>query len=98
MTPLITMPQPSGPITSPATGTDAALRDAAEALEVRFISEMLKSAGFGEARESFGGGAGEEGFSSFLRDLQAEQIVKAGGFGLAEQIFDSLKSREAGNG
>ncbi|MEL6169664.1 MAG: flagellar biosynthesis protein FlgJ [Pseudomonadota bacterium] len=69
---------------------------AAQQLEATFISEMLKSAGFGEPRESFGGGAGEAQFSSFLRDLHAEAVMEGGGFGLAESIFNALKERSNG--
>ena len=83
-----------GSATHAANASDAKLRKAAEKLEASFLAEMLKSAGYGEARESFGGGAGEEHFSSFLVEAQAEEMVRAGGIGLAEQIFASLKDRE----
>lgn len=62
----------------------------ARALEASFLSEMLAHAGFGAARESFGGGIGEEQFSSFLRDAEAKQMVARGGIGLAEQLFRSM--------
>ena len=39
-----------------AAPTDARLRETAKALEASFLAEMLKSAGFGTPRESFGGG------------------------------------------
>jgi Rod binding domain-containing protein len=74
-----------------ANGHD--LREAAEQLEVTFLSEMLKSAGFGKSRESFGGGVGEDQFGSFLRQAQAQEMVKSGGIGLAEKLFDALKLR-----
>ncbi|MFV2051306.1 rod-binding protein [Aliiroseovarius sp. YM-037] len=76
-----------------AAPTDARLRETAEALEASFLAEMLKSAGFGTPRESFGGGVGEEQFGSFLRQAQVEEMVKRGGIGLAESIFESLKER-----
>jgi peptidoglycan hydrolase FlgJ len=69
---------------------DIALRDVSRKLESSFIAEMLKSAGVGKTRDSFGGGAGEDGFSSFLVSAQADMIVESGGFGLAEQIYNSL--------
>ena len=47
------------PSSGPKPGTLRA-REAAEQLETAFVAEMLKSAGFGESRETFGGGAGEE--------------------------------------
>ena len=72
------------------TGPDP-LHKAAQELEASFIAEMLKSAGVGKSRDTFGGGAGEDGFASFLVSAQAEEIVKAGGFGLAEKIYQSLK-------
>ena len=72
---------------------DAKLRDAAQKMEATFLAEMLKSAGVGAPRETFGGGEGEEQFSSFLRDAQAEEMVKAGGIGLAEALFEAMKVR-----
>lgn len=75
----------------------ARLREVALDLEAAFLTEMLKHAGFGEARESFGGGIGEEQITSMLRDEHAQAITQQGGLGLAEQIFQSLVNRaEAG--
>lgn len=73
---------------------DAALRAAAQKLEATFLAEMLKSAGFGEGRKSFGGGAGEDQFSSFLVQAQAEEIVASGGLGLSEALFEALKEQQ----
>ena len=70
------------------------LRHAAEKMEAAFLSEMLKAAGVGKPSESFGGGAGEEHFASFLREARAEEMVRAGGIGLAETLFHALKERE----
>lgn len=70
------------------------LRTAAFQLEAAFLTEMLKSAGFGKARDSFGGGAGEDQFGSLLVRAQAEQMVKAGGIGLAESLFNALLETE----
>lgn len=83
--------QPAAPI-PPAAPPGMALRRAAEALEATFLAEMLKSAGFGAAREgAFGGGAGEAQFASFLVAEQARAMAEAGGIGLAESIFNALK-------
>lgn len=82
---------------SAAAMRDKELRDAAEALEAGFLSEMLKGAGLGKSRESYGGGTGEDQFSSFLRDAQAREMVKSGGIGLAESLYQALKEREDGN-
>ena len=84
----------STPPPQPAKASDAALRDAAQELEATFLAEMLKSAGLGQSREAFGGGAGEDQFSSFLVDEQAKAMVKAGGIGLAEALFNALKERQ----
>ncbi len=76
--------------------TDGELRAVADQLEAGFLAEMLKSAGFGQARDSFGGGAGEDQFSSFLVQAQAEKMVAAGGIGLSESLFHALKGRSHG--
>ena len=84
---------PQGPAVT-ATRRDTELRDAAVKLEASFLAEMLKAAGLGEASQSFGGGIGEDQFASFLREAQANAMAEAGGVGLAEAIFQSLKERE----
>lgn len=73
--------------------TDKKLYDAALKLEASFLSEMLKVAGFGAARDAFGGGIGEDQFGSFLRDAQAREMAASGGIGLAESLFEALKER-----
>lgn len=80
--------------TTPPEHRDAALRAAAQKLEATFLAEMLKSAGLGESRQTNGGGAGEDQFSSFLVQAQAEEMVAAGGVGLAEALFEALKERQ----
>lgn len=75
---------------------DAALFKAAQDLEATFLAEMLKSAGFGKTREFFGGGIGEDQFGSFLRQAQADEMVKIGGIGLAQSLFEALKERADG--
>jgi flagellar protein FlgJ len=76
---------------------DQALMEVAQKLEASFLAEMLKSAGFGAARDSFGGGAGEDQFGSFLRQAQADEMAKSGGIGLAESLFEALKERDDGS-
>jgi Rod binding domain-containing protein len=68
---------------------------AAQALESAFLAEMLKGAGLAEPPGSFGGGAGEAQFASFLREAYAGALVRAGGIGLAERLFEALR-RESG--
>lgn len=74
---------------------DQTLMQAAKKLEASFLAQMLKSAGMGQGRESYGGGAGEDQFASFLLDAQAEKIVESGGIGLAEALFEALKDRQS---
>ncbi|HHI71568.1 MAG TPA: chemotaxis protein chel [Rhodobacteraceae bacterium] len=83
---------PAGPIER-ETPRDAALMKAAKEMEASFLSEMLKSAGLGKPRESFGGGIGEEQFGSFLRQEQAKAMVEKGGIGLAESLFEAMKEQ-----
>jgi Rod binding domain-containing protein len=94
MTLITDLPPPRHAPTLPDyINTDEKLRDAAQKMEATFLAEMLKSAGVGTPRETFGGGAGEEHFASFLREAQAEEMVKAGGIGLAEALFEAMKVR-----
>ncbi|MDP2082507.1 MAG: rod-binding protein [Pseudotabrizicola sp.] len=72
------------------------LFEKAKEMEVLFLAEMLSHAGLGNPSQQFGGGIGEEQFSSFLRNAQARNMVEKGGLGLAQTIFASLvKSEEA---
>ena len=71
----------------------AALRDVAQELEASFLAEMLKHAGFGESRDSFGGGVGEEQFASLLRAEHARALVERGGIGLAQSLYTALVAR-----
>lgn len=67
------------------------LMKAACKMEASFLAEMFKHSGLGKTSETFGGGIGEEQFSSFLRELHAQEVAANGGIGLAECIFESLK-------
>lgn len=87
--PALSAPRPRGP----QRPEDVPIWEAAKRLEATFLSEMLKSAGYGEARESMGGGIGEEQFASFLRERQAQAMADAGGIGLAQSLFEALKAR-----
>ncbi|MFK7877853.1 MAG: rod-binding protein [Paracoccaceae bacterium] len=78
------------------TQNDQHLKDIAQKFEASFLSEMLKSAGFGSQKSSFGGGAGEDQFSSFLVQAQAEKMAQAGGVGIAEMVFEALKEQRDG--
>ena len=88
------LPAPRPPATLPDhMKMDDQLREAAIKLEATFLAEMLKSAGLGAPRDTFGGGQGEEQFSSFLREAQAEEMARSGGIGLAEALFEAMKTR-----
>lgn len=82
------LPSPNSPV------RDENLMAVARELESSFLAEMLKSAGVGKARTSFGGGAGEDHFSTFLVREYADATVQAGGIGLAESIYKSLVQKK----
>lgn len=69
---------------------DASARRVAEAFEATFLAEMLKETGINGAPEGWGGGAGEEAFSSFLTQEYARLLAERGGIGLAEHIFAAI--------
>ena len=82
-------------ISADRAARDAELRQAAQALEASFLAEMLQAAGLGATREGIGGGgAGEDHFASFLTQEQARVMVKGGGIGLSEAIFNALKEQQ----
>ncbi|MCG6882141.1 MAG: rod-binding protein [Silicimonas sp.] len=86
---------PLSPVSRPNFNTvDPVLKDLADKIESQFLAEMLKSAGLGDTRESFGGGVGEAQFSSFLTAEFAKAAVAAGGIGLSEAIYNSLVTRK----
>ena len=70
---------------------EARLRDAAVRLEAGFFKQMLSAA----RRRAWTEGRERIKFSSFLLDEQALRLAQAGGIGLAESIFESLKARDA---
>lgn len=83
------LPSVSTPL-APTAATNRPLHQVAEDLEATFLTEMLKPMGAGATRETFGGGAGEEQFSSFLVEQEAKAMAHKGGIGLAEAIYRSL--------
>lgn len=74
---------------------DSQLRAAAEEFEAAFLTEMLKNTGINSVSSDFGGGHGEEAFSTLLTQEYARILAESGGIGLAEQIFESLKQGSA---
>lgn len=83
------------PVLPPQGGVDP-LREAARKVEAGFLAEFLKASGFGKTSPAFGGGIGEDQFASFMRQAQADAMVRSGGVGLAESIYHSLKDRQHG--
>lgn len=96
MTPSNPIPPLSGVAKTAQPPSASTLREKSEQLEAAFLAEMLGHAGLGAARENFGGGIGEEQFASFLRQEQAAAIVKRGGIGLAESLFQALTAANHG--
>lgn len=100
ITPPAASPAPKRPLdgseTLKAKDPDTAARAAAEAFEASFIGEMLKESGINGVSASFGGGAGEEAFSSFLTQEYGKEVAKSGGLGLAEHVFEAIRRREPG--
>lgn len=80
--------------TGPMTTDTVRLRKVATELEASFLAEMLTAAGLGKSPDGFGGGAGEDQFSSFLVREQAQALAERGGIGLAETIFNALKEKQ----
>jgi peptidoglycan hydrolase FlgJ len=84
-----TKPQaPSGALTE--QNRTEALRKTAREFEAAFIGEMLAYAGFEKALSGDSGFGGET-FSRMLVDSYAQSIADAGGFGLADKIYNQLK-------
>ncbi|MFD0910587.1 rod-binding protein [Ruegeria arenilitoris] len=73
--------------------TEQRLKAAAVELEATFLAEMLKAAGLDKARQAFGGGAGEDQFTSFLLQEQARQLARSGGIGLSETLFNAMMEK-----
>lgn len=92
ITPIMGQSAPYRPDTPARHTSDALMRQAKE-LEIAFLSEMLDHAGLDQSSETFGGGAGEDQFSSFLREEQARLMVENGGIGLAESLFRAMGGR-----
>lgn len=70
------------------------LRQRAAQLESTFLSQMLAHAGLDSALAGMGGGDGAAQFASFLRDAQADALVRAGGIGLTEPLFRAMGNRD----
>lgn len=76
-----------------STTNDAALRHQAQKFEAAFLAEMLRHAGVARMPQAFNGGAGEQAFAGSLIQEYADRIAEGGGLGLADHIFNALKTR-----
>ena len=90
MRPPLLSPAADGPVARVAASSRSALEEAAHAFEAAFLAEMLRHSGLGDTPEAMGGGAGEAPFAGLLVDVQARDMVRAGGIGLAEYLVTAL--------
>ena len=82
------------PVAQTPHGLDKPLMIKARQLETQFLADMLAYGGLESSSTTFGGGIGEEHFSSFLREEQARLMVDRGGIGLAEIFYRALEQRD----
>ena len=83
---------------APVIDTAQALHKTAQDFEAAVLAELLRAAGAGQARAAFGGGIGEDQFSSFLLDAQAARMAASGGIGLAEIVLRGLLAQDGAGG
>lgn len=76
---------------------DARAWEAARDFEAQFVSTLFQSMFEGTGEENpFGGGPGEKMFQSLLVDQYGRETARAGGIGIADQIYrEILKLQEA---
>lgn len=71
--------------------TDTRAWATAQDFEAQFMSSMAQSMFEGiETDETFGGGPGEDTFRSMLVSEYGKEISKAGGIGIADQIYGEI--------
>lgn len=75
-----------------AAGNDA--RSQAEAFEASFLSTMFENMFTGVGEEGPLGNAGAGMWRSFLTEAYAKQVAKAGGVGLADQVYSTLLAHQ----
>lgn len=73
-------------ITPTTTGAKRDAQQISDGLEKAFLGEMLKYAGPKPMEGSFGGGIGEEQFSSMMTETYADALAKRLDLGLASRI------------
>lgn len=88
---------PGSSVSEAAAVKDKAMRAAANEFEAVFLAEMLSHTSLADTSESFGGGAGEDAFGSFMTREWANQLTESGGIGLSETIYQALLARSGGD-
>ena len=80
----------------PTTSVQTKARAAAEDFEAVFLNTMFQNMFTGISGEGPFGGDGASGvWRSFLTDEYAKSIAKAGGIGIADQVYRALIERQA---
>lgn len=75
----------------------ARIEETARDFEAMFITEMLRPMFEGiKVNEMFGGGKGEEIFSSMLLDEYGKNMASAGTLGIADQVKEQLIALQSG--
>lgn len=87
--------QPSLAKSRDLSADEARMLETARAFEASFLADVLENSGINAMPDSFGGGAGEDAFSSLLTREYGRLLAERGGVGLAEQVFELLKQRSA---
>jgi flagellar protein FlgJ len=97
-TPALLRPAPTAgthPALADGSRPPADIRQAAEAFEAQFLSQMLTHIFEQiEVDPMFGGGSAEEMYRSLLVEQYGRQIVKAGGLGIADAVQKQLLSMQ----
>lgn len=76
--------------------TPEAARAAAEEFESFFLAQTLNQMQQGiETAPPFGGGPGEKAWRSFLSQAMADEMVSAGGIGLADSLVADMIALQA---
>ena len=89
-----------GPSVAPTVRAGSAMtnpkaRAAAEDFEAMFLNSMFSQMFTGlDGEGPFGGGGGAGVWRSFLSDEYAKTFAKAGGIGIADQVYRSLLAQQ----
>jgi peptidoglycan hydrolase FlgJ len=85
----------NGTVASAATGNKAKARAAAQDFESVFLNSMFQQMFTDiDGEGPFGGNGATKVWRSFLTDSYAKSFAKAGGIGIADQVYRSLISHQ----